>query len=280
MTRLAAIALTGLFLAGCASASFAQTAATTVAAAALPDSVPSDLPRTARPLHYRIEIVPNAAHLTFSGTSTIDVEVVERTDTLTLHANELDFSDARLVPAPDAGDGVALEVKVDRAAQTVRLRAPQPIAPGAYRLVLRYRGTINTQATGLFALDYPDKRTGETVRGLFTQFEAPDARRFAPLFDEPSYKATFDLSAIVPAGQMAVSNMPVAKQSTLPDGRSLVRFAPSPKMSTYLLFFGLGEFDRATAKVGPTEVGVVTQKGSAAQAAFALDSFFGLHHCW
>jgi aminopeptidase N len=97
-----------------------------------------------------------------------------------------------------------------------------------YRLVLRYSGKINTQATGLFALDYPDKRTGETVRGLFTQFEAPDARRFAPMFDEPSYKATFDLSAIVPASQLAVSNMPIAREEALDGGRKRVTVRDHP----------------------------------------------------
>ena len=122
--------------------------------------------------------------------------------------------------------------------------APEPIAPGTYRLEFHYSGKINTQATGLFALDYPDKRTGETVRGLFTQFEAPDARRFAPMFDEPSYKATFDLSAIVPANQMAVGNMPIAREEALPDGRKRVTFATTPTMSSYLLFFAVGDFER------------------------------------
>src|SRR3546814_13974592 len=83
-------------------------------------------------------------------------------------------------------------------------------------------GTISTQANGLFALDYPDKVSGKEVRGLFTQFEAPDARRFVPSFDEPSYKATFTLAATVPAGDLAVSNMPVASEPPVPGGKKKI----------------------------------------------------------
>ncbi len=271
MKRFAVTALTGLFLAVCAAASFAQASAP--ASGPLAESVPSDLPRVARPSHYAIEVVPDATNLTFTGTSSIDVQVFERTDALTLHANELEFVEARLLPADGRGKGVALDAKVDAEAQTVRLTPPQPIAPGKYRLAFRYSGKINTQATGLFALDYPDKRTGETVRGLFTQFEAPDARRFAPMFDEPSYKATFDLSAVVPAGQMAVGNMPIAREEPLAGGRKRVTFQTTPTMSSYLLFFAVGDFERLATK-GPAgvDVGIVSPAGSGEQARSALEA--------
>jgi len=271
LKRLAVSALTALLLAGGAAASLAQAPAVTTAP--LPETVPSDLPRTARPLHYRIEVVPDAANLVFSGTSSVDIEVFERTDALTLHANELAFRSARLLPAGAAGAGIALEPEIDAEAQTVRLKAPRPIAPGKYRVDFAYTGKIQTQATGLFALDYPDKRTGETVRGLFTQFEAPDARRFAPMFDEPSYKATFDLSAIVPASQMAVGNMPVMREEPLDGGRKRVTFQTTPKMSSYLLFFAVGDFERLSTKgPGGVDVGIVSPTGSGEQARLALES--------
>ena len=271
MKRFAATAFTALLLAGCAST--APPEARALATAPLPESVPSDLPRIARPLHYRIEVVPDAANLAFAGTTSIDLEVFERTDALTLHANELRFTMARLIRADGAGAPIPLETEVDGDDQTVRLEAAAPIMPGAYRVDLSYTGKIQTQATGLFALDYPDKRTGETVRGLFTQFEAPDARRFAPMFDEPSYKATFDLSAVVPASQMAVGNMPVAGEEMLPDGRKRVTFRTTPQMSSYLLFFAVGDFERlSTRGPGGVEVGIVSPAGSGEQARLALES--------
>jgi aminopeptidase N len=273
LKRYAVTALTALLLAGCASTSTGEAPGAVLTRSPLAESVPSDLPRVARPLHYRIDVVPDAEKLTFAGTTSIDLEVFERTDALTLHANELAFTAARLMRADGLGQPVPLETEIDAEGETVRLEAPTPIEPGAYRVDLSYTGKIQTQATGLFALDYPDKRTGETVRGLFTQFEAPDARRFAPMFDEPSYKATFDLSATVPANQLAVSNMPVAGEEMLPGGRKKVTFRTSPKMSSYLLFFAVGDFERLSARgPGGVEVGIVSPAGSGEQARLALES--------
>ena len=265
-------AAAALLLAGCASVSFAQAPAPAVATAPLAESTPSDLPRIARPKHYAISFVPDAQNLTFTGTETIDLELFEQSDVLTLHAHELDVTKARIFPAGST-EAIALTPTLDRDSQTVLLRAANPLAPGAYRVELAYTGKINTQANGLFALDYPDKRTGEEVRGLFTQFEAPDARRFAPMFDEPSYKATFDLTATVPSAQMAVSNMPVASEQDLGNGTKRVTFETSPKMSSYLLFFSLGDFERLSKQAADgVEVGIVSPAGSGEQARYALDS--------
>jgi len=278
LRHLALLAGTSLLLAGCASTAPLDEGATSASASALtsaplPPGVPSDLPRIARPLHYSIDFVPDAANLTFSGTETIDLELFEATDTLTLHAADLDITMARLHAGDGTGQPLSLNARADAEEQTVALTAPRRLQPGRYRLDLSYTGTINTQANGLFALDYPDKRTGETKRGLFTQFEAPDARRFAPMFDEPSYKATFDLSATVPAGQMAVSNMPVAGEQVLGNGTRRVTFRTSPRMSSYLLFFGLGDFERVTKQAADgVEVGIVAPTGSGSQTQYALDT--------
>ncbi|WP_395332768.1 M1 family metallopeptidase [Novosphingobium sp. BL-8H] len=240
------------------------------AVAPLAESVPSDLPRNARPTHYRIEVTPDAQALTFTGKVSIDVTVFSATDALVLHGNGLTVANAALV----GGDGkpVSLTATADEAAQTLRFAAPKSIAPGQYRLDIAYSGKIGTQPSGLFALDYPDKRTGKEVRGLFTQFEAPDARRFVPSFDEPSYKATFDLSAIVPADRMALSNMPIKGQEVLAGGLKRVTFGTTPKMSSYLLFFGVGDFERSAQKAADgVEVGIVAPTGSGKQADFARE---------
>jgi aminopeptidase N len=273
LKSIATTSLAVLLLAGCATTPTADTPPPALTTAPLPPSVPSDLPRKARPLHYRIDFVPDAQNLTFAGTTSIDLEVFERTRTLTLHANELDISSARLFRADGTGDAVRLRIDYDAQDQLVELETGSPIEPGAYRVDLQYTGKIGTQATGLFALDWPDKRTGQQVRGLFTQFEAPEARRFAPMFDEPSYKATFDLSATVPENQMAISNMPIAGEQALGNGTKKVTFRTSPKMSSYLLFFALGDFERL-AMGGPdgTDLGIVAPAGSGEQARYALQS--------
>jgi aminopeptidase N len=134
-----------------------------------------------------------------------------------------------------------------------------------------YTGKIGTQANGLFAIDYDTASDGKK-RALYTQFENSDARRFIPSWDEPAYKATFTLDATVPSIDMAVNNMPAASTKDLGNGLKKVTFAQTPKMSTYLLFFGLGEFDRATTQSDGVEIGVITQKGLTSQAQFTLDS--------
>jgi aminopeptidase N len=269
--RSAVFAAAALLLAGSATAAIAQSAAP--ASGPLSESVTSNLPRNSRPQHYRIDIRPDAEKLTFTGTASITLDLFQATDTLTLNANELTIASAKLVPTKGKTAPVTLAAKLDPAAEQVHFTAPQPIQPGTYRLDVAYSGKINTQANGLFALDYPDKRTGKTVRGLFTQFEAPDARRFVPSFDEPSYKATFSLSAIVPADDLAVSNMPVANETPVDGGRKKVAFQISPKMSSYLLFFATGPFERLAKKSeSGAEVGIVSPKGSGEQARFALDS--------
>lgn len=234
------------------------------------DQAPTQLPRTIRPTHYDIAIVPDAAKLRFSGTAGIDIDVLQATDRIVLNAIDMTFP--KVVLNADAGAPALASPKVDIDAQTqtASFVFAHTLAPGHYRLMLDYTGKIGTQANGLFAIDY-DTKDGKQ-RALYTQFENSDARRFMPCWDEPAYKATFTLSADVPAAQMAVSNMPAAQSLDIGNGMKRVRFMTTPKMSSYLLFFGLGDFDRATTKLGDTEIGVITQKGKSAQAAFALDS--------
>jgi aminopeptidase N len=229
----------------------------------------TQLPRGVTPTHYDISLTPDAAAASFSARAVITVKVDKATDSITLNAADLAFSSASIAPAA-GGAALNATASVNADAQTASFRFARALAPGMYRLSLDYTGKIGTQAVGLFSLDYPDT-DGKKLRALFTQFENSDARRMIPSWDEPDYKASFALDVTVPAGQMAVSNMP-GKVETLADGRQLVRFARTPKMSTYLLFFGLGDFERATATVEGTELGVITRRGAIKQAEFALES--------
>ncbi|HMB56764.1 MAG TPA: M1 family metallopeptidase [Arenimonas sp.] len=238
--------------------------------AAAVSATTTQLPRTVRPSHYDVAIVPDAKSLTFAGKVGISIDVLQPTASITLNALDMSFSRVQLLAADGKTVVATGSAKVDADAQTATFSFAKEIAKGRYQLALDYTGKIGTQANGLFAIDY-DTAAG-SKRALYTQFENSDARRLIPSWDEPAYKATFALSADVPSDQMAVSNMPAAQTTDLGNGRALVRFAPTPKMSTYLLFFALGDFDRASDSIDGTEVGVVTQKGVSAQAAFALSS--------
>jgi aminopeptidase N len=232
-------------------------------------SLPTQLPREAVPHHYSLTVTPHAENLSFDGSVAIDVQLLKTTRTLTLNAADLTFKKAMITPA--GKDSVAASTKTDADAQTVTFDFGRPLQPGAYRLDIDYSGKINTQANGLFALDYKNKE-GKDARALFTQFEAADARRFLPSWDEPDYKATFALNARVPSWWTAVSNMPALE--TRDDGKGLkeVRFPATPTMSSYLLFFAAGDLERISKKVGQHEVGIVTTRGNAEKARYALDA--------
>ena len=228
----------------------------------------TQLPRGVTPLHYIVSITPDAAASTFKGEAAIKVAVDTPTASITFNALNLAFT-AAAIEGQGGSKQVTRKIEFDADKQTASVHFAEPLAKGEYLLRIDYTGKIGTQATGLFSLDY-DTPQGRQ-RALYTQFENSDARSMLPSWDEPDYKATFDLSVVVPNSQMAVSNMPIARSEEMGYGKKHVYFATTPRMSTYLLFFGLGDFERATAMSDGTEIGVITKKGALAQSRFALD---------
>lgn len=255
-----------LKLACCALALVSLPAMTAPLAAATAETgVTTQLPDVARPIHYAISIKPDMTGLRFDGTAKIDIEVLKPTTTITLNAADLTFASARVTGGPKA------VVTVDAGAQTATLTFDAPLKPGKTTLEIVYSGIINQQANGLFALDYTDV-DGKKARAIFTQFEPADARRLFPGWDEPAFKATFDVTAVVPAGQMVVGNMPIASTKPVAGGLEAVSFQTSPKMSTYLVFLAAGDLERIKMMAGDTEVGIVTSRGQSEKARFALES--------
>ncbi|WP_126945990.1 M1 family metallopeptidase [Xanthomonas sp. BRIP62409] len=244
-------------------------AAAPVPPSAEASSITTQLPRTAKPTHYAVEITPHADKMRFDGKVAIDISVLQPTDQIVLQAASLNF--ARGTLTQKGGKPQSAKISTDAEAQTATFAFGKSLAAGEYVLSIDYSGVINTQANGLFALDYTTAQGAR--RALFTQFENSDARRFIPSWDEPNFKATFDLAINAPAGQMAVSNMPVASSRPSANGRTRIAFQTSPKMSTYLLFVSVGDFERATVTAdNGTEIGVIAQKGKVGQAQFVLES--------
>jgi len=228
-------------------------------------AAPGRLPTGVVPLFYDIRVEPDATKLTFTGSATIAIEVAAPTNTITLNAADLTISSVRI-------DGVvAAKVSLSTAAQTATFTFATPVTAGRHSLALSYAGKINQSATGLFAIDY-DNVDGTKDRMLATQFEVAEARRFAPMWDEPGIKTPFRLTAISPAGRTAFSNMPVVSKTNNDAGKTVWVFAESPKMSSYLLFLGMGNVERKTTMVGSTEIGVISRKGVVDQGDYALAS--------
>ncbi|MFM2100637.1 MAG: hypothetical protein RLZZ366_2176 [Pseudomonadota bacterium] len=220
------------------------------------------LPDAVSPVHYDIKVRADASKLSFEGSETVSIKVAKATPVITLNAVDLVISDASI-------DGQPATVSLDKAAQTVTIKTAKPVGVGNHDLRFGWTGKINQSAAGFFAIDYPG--TSGSERLLVTQFEAPDARRFAPMFDEPGQKATFTLTAFQPDGQTAFSNMPVVSKSAAPGGQ-MIRFAETPKMSSYLLFLGVGNVERKTVMQGKVEIGIITRKGALDQGDYALAS--------
>jgi len=223
------------------------------------------LPDDVTPDHYRIEITPDAENMTYKGAVQIDVTVHHATDKIVFNSADIVIDGAAL-----SGEESAPTISYDDSVQTATLSFGRQVKPGAYTLSLAYRGKIYSHDSGLFYLDYDT--TNGNARALFTQFENSDARRFVPSWDEPARKATFQLTATVPADQMAVSNMPIASTDLLVAGLKRVHFGTTPRMSSYLLFFGVGDFERVHRDVDGVDVGIVVKRGDAAYADYALDA--------
>jgi aminopeptidase N len=278
LLRTASTLAIALAAAGCATADVEGPRITAAAPAAGAQrlQVPTQLPTNVRPLQYTIAATPDAPNLRFTSRVYADIEVLEPTDSITLNAADLEIRSVSI--AALGGDGrpasaptSARNISLDAEKQTATFRFPSRLPAGRHQLVIDYSGKINTQASGLFALDYESPEGKK--RALYTQFEAPDARRFFPGWDEPQFRTPYNLSVTLPDDHMAVSNMPQAGVQNHANGTKTVTFQQTPPMSSYLLFLGAGEFDRIAATAeGGTEVGVVTKKGDGEKGRFALEA--------
>ncbi|MGN6270395.1 MAG: M1 family metallopeptidase [Sphingomonas sp.] len=222
------------------------------------------LPQTVAPIAYDITVNPNAQAMTFSGSESVTVDVKQATSKIVLNAADLDISKATF-------DGKAATVSYDKDLGQITVALPAQASVGQHKMTFAWTGKINQTAAGFFAIDYNNK-DGSKARMLVTQFEAPDARRFAPMWDEPGFKATFKLSAVAPGDQAAFSNMPTTSVEKQANGTKLYHFDVTPKMSSYLLFLGMGDVERKTMMDGKTEIGVITRRGVVDQGDYALQS--------
>jgi aminopeptidase N len=226
------------------------------------------LPRSVEPETYRIEIEPNIASATFSGTVAIDVVVHEAVEEIVLNAAELAISDVDVL----TGDGTTVHCSVtfDDDLEQVHFRPAAALTPGRCTLSCRFTGTLNDKLRGFYRSTYtgPD---GEVQTIATTQFESVDARRCFPCFDEPDRKAVFEVALIVESEVDAISNSPVAGVDPVGTKRR-IRFAPTMKMSTYLVAFVVGKLETSeTVDVDGVPLRVVCTPGKIGLAEFALE---------
>lgn len=228
------------------------------------------LPKWFVPLEYDMTLHPNvdpSSSFRFEGSQTL-VCWIERPghDTITLHSKELSILSASF-------NGIeAQQINYDVEENTVHFKFPKALPVGRGEMKTEFIATHNNQMAGFYRSGYKDA-LGNTRVMVSTQFEALDARRCFPCVDEPDAKAVFKATLIIDAGLTALSNMPELFTSLLTGGKKKkIVFMPSPKMSTYLLAFAVGEFDfvqRITSH--GVVVRVYTPPTKADQGTFALD---------
>ena len=226
------------------------------------------LPAHIHPKRYTLELKPDLEAFTFAGKEVIDMILDTPTKEITLHSKDLHIETVQKIQ----GKKLEFDVKIsyDVKAETATFIFKNPIQKGPAKLSIIFDGIINKTLRGFYRSKYVID--GKTKHLATTQFEATDARRAFPCFDEPAQKAIFDVTLIVPGTHTAISNTLPQTITQHEGGYKVIKFAPTPIMSTYLLAFIIGEleFIEGTTRDG-VQVRVFTTVGKKHQAKFALD---------
>lgn len=222
------------------------------------------------PERYTIKIKPDLEKFTFEGEEEILIELLTVEKNITIHSQELDIESAEVIYNEEKL--FASKIIYNEKAETATFVFKKNIPKGKIKLHLVFRGILNDKLKGFYRSQY--EIDGKKHHMATTQFESTDARRAFPCFDEPALKAVFDVTLLIPKHTIAISNtLPISEIEN--ENFREVTFAPTPKMSTYLLAFIVGQFEYLEKKTkGGVLVRVYTTPGKKNQAAFALD--FGL----
>lgn len=230
------------------------------------DRTPGTLPKTVLPSRYTITLDLDPAAERFSGRAAIDLRLRRAVPEIVLHAYKLQ---PRGVTLKAGGHERVLEVQADETRQTWRLVPAdgKALPAGRATLALAWDGEVQRTDSGLYRAPYGGGAPGAM---LATQLEAVFARMVFPAFDEPSFRAVFELAVRTPEGVEVVSN--TAERSVVADrGQRLHRFAPTPPMPSYLVALAAGRFDALAGRAAGVPLRILTAPGKAAQGAYALE---------
>ena len=232
-------------------------------------AVAQRLPGGANPNHYALTVQMNFANNTYDGDETIDLTLTKPSNTITLNAVEIDFHE---VTATAGGQTQTAKVSSDEKNETATFAVDKPLPAGAATVHIKYTGHLNDKLRGFYLSTYKGKKYE------VSQMEATDARVAFPCFDEPDYKATFDITAIVDKGDQAISNAQIVSDTPGPGDKHTIKFAPSPKMSSYLVALTVGDWKCASDEVDGITLNVCTVPGKENETRFPLDATKAVLH--
>lgn len=238
------------------------------------------LPKNVIPRHYTLVLTPHLQTATFTGQEKIQVLVQQSTNTITLNSAQIQFKSVTLRAN---GKTLSPQITHDKHKQQTTFQFNRTLSPGHYTLAIDYSGILNNQLRGF----YLSKQAGK--RYAVTQFEPTDARRAFPSFDEPAFKATFNVTLVAPRGDMAISNTNVISDTPGPGpDKHTVHFATTPRMSTYLVAFLVGDFECIKGQSDGIPIRVCSPPDQVKYTHFALttaeyvlhyyDNYFGIKY--
>jgi puromycin-sensitive aminopeptidase len=237
----------------------------------VPDDSAADpyrLPRTVVPSRYDLTLRPDLDAATFTGTVRIEVSVRAPTATVLLNAADLVIDEAAVVTGDTRH---AARTELDEATERLHLHLDEPLTEGDAVVELAFTGVLNDQLKGFYRSTFTDDGGHERVLAT-TQFEATDARRAFPCWDEPDLKAGFAVTLEVPDDLLAVSNAREVARQPLDDGRVRIHFAETMVMSTYLVAFVVGPLEVTDpVPAGGVDLRVVHPVGKGDLAHYALE---------
>ena len=222
------------------------------------------LPDTAVPENYKLLFVPHLDRATFDGDETISIRVLKPTAEITLNAVDIDFHDVTIT---SGGNTQTAKVMPEKDKEMVVLTVRSTLAAGPATIHIVYSGTLNDEMRGFYL-----GKDDQGRKYAATQFESTDARRAFPSFDEPAYKATFEISAVAPKDQVAISNQKVISDTPGPGDSHTVRFATTAKMSSYLAALVVGHFEYIEGEADGIPIRVYSTPGKKDMGQFALET--------
>jgi alanyl aminopeptidase len=225
------------------------------------------LPATALPERYRLDLRIDPTKPRFSGRATVLVHLPEPTSFIVLNARDLHVAHAEVTVGTQTSvaDAALRPAYGSTEDGELVLTMAHPLPAGEAELRIDYDAPFAGDLAGLY------RATEGQQSYAYTQFEATDARRAFPCFDEPGFKTPYEISITAPRGLTALSNAPESDRTDTPDGNVLHRFEPTPPLPSYLVAFAVGDFDIVEGQKDPFPIRVVTTKGRGPLAGTALD---------
>jgi len=199
------------------------------------------LPKTVIPINYALSLEPDLESKTFNGEEEIEIDVFEPVNHIILNAKELEISQAYVKNSADSK--LDASISFDTEKQFAIFTFKEALQKGKWKLYCKFKGILNDKLKGFYNSTWTDE-SGHKHQMVTSQLESTDARRVFPCFDEPEFKATYEVTLIVPKHLAALSNGRILNERVdQQTSKKTVRFRKTMKMSTYLLAFIVGELE-------------------------------------